>query len=151
VRLRWRAAAPDPACRKPRKGGTMPPISDGIDQTSDHGLTVTARAVDSEDRRAHVCLAGHIDMAACAVLSATIDWLTRLAPVSVLVDLANVTFACSTLPNFVARVRHAVPDGAEVILWRARPEIGRVLQITGMIAIATIRDEPARSCGLNSL
>lgn len=61
-----------------------------------------------------------------------------------LIDLADVTFACSTLPNFVARVRHAVPDGVELILWQARPTTEWVLRITEMAVVATIRGEPAK-------
>ncbi|MET8152487.1 hypothetical protein ACIBSW_22660 [Actinoplanes sp. NPDC049668] len=122
----------------------MSPDSDGTFQASDHGLTVTARATAGKERRAHVCLTGDIDLAASAVLSATIDWLTALAPVSVLVDLADVTFACSTLPNFVVRIRRAVPDGTELVLWRARPATGWVLRVTDMATIATLRGEAAR-------
>ena len=109
---------------------------------SDHGLTVTARTAPGGDHRARVCLAGEIDVAAVVALSETVDWLTALAPVSVLVDLAELTFAGATLPNFVVRVRQAVPDGAELILWRARPTTRWVLRVTDMAAIATLCDEP---------
>lgn len=120
----------------------MPSNSDSIFQESDHGLSVTLRTLPRDDRRAHVRLAGEIDMASCSVLSKTVDWLTTLAPVSVLVDLAELTFACSTLPNFVVRVRQALPDDAELILWRARPATEWLLRVTDMATIATVRDEP---------
>ncbi|GAB3973691.1 STAS domain-containing protein [Plantactinospora veratri] len=119
----------------------MPQNSDGFYQESDHGLTVTARALPGGDRRTYLCLAGEIDMASSAVLAKAVDWLTALSPVSVLVDLAELTFACSTLPNFVVRVRRAVSDDAELTLWRPRPAIDRVLRVTDMATIATIRDE----------
>jgi hypothetical protein len=120
----------------------MPPSSDGFFEEEHHGLTVTARTVPGDDRRAHVCLAGEIDMASSAVLSKTIVWLTALTPISVVVDLAALTFACATLPNFVVQVRHAVP-GAELILWRATPMAAWVLRVTDMATIATIHDESA--------
>jgi hypothetical protein len=123
----------------------MPPNPDGTFHESEHGLTVTARTLPGDDRRVHVCLAGEIDMAASAALSKTVDWLTALAPIHVLIDLAELTFACSTLPNFVVRVRHALPDGAELILWRARPAAGWVLRLADMATIATLRDEPTES------
>lgn len=121
----------------------MPPNRDRIFERSDHGLTVTARLLPGDGRHTCVWLAGEIDMASTAVLSQTVDWLTALAPVSVLVDLAELTFACSTLSNFVVLLRHAVPAGAELILWRARPQTEWVLRATGMADIATIRAEPS--------
>ena len=124
-------------------GGTMPQHSGDIFQESDPGLTVVARAVPGRDRRTYLRLAGEIDMASSPVLSKTVDWLTASAPVSLLVDLSELTFAGSALPNFVVRVRHALPDGAELILWRAGQDTEWVLRATNMDIIATIRDEPA--------
>lgn len=117
--------------------------SDGSYQASDHGLTITARLLMGGDRRVNVCLTGDIDNAASDVLSGTVEWLAALAPASVLVDLADVTFACSALPNFVVQILQAVPDGAELILKGASPATGWVLRVTDMAAIATIRHEPA--------
>ncbi|MEU4626202.1 hypothetical protein AB0G04_40265 [Actinoplanes sp. NPDC023801] len=116
--------------------------SDSSVYRSAHGLTITIRTLPGDGRRAYMCLAGEIDRDSSAILSRTVDWLTRVAPVSVLVDLAALTFACSALPNFLASVRHAVPGDAEVVLWRPRPEIEWVLRATDMAAIATIRGEP---------
>ncbi|MFC6022838.1 STAS domain-containing protein [Plantactinospora solaniradicis] len=123
------------------QGGTMPQNSDGFYQESDHGLTLTARTLPGGDRRTYLCLAGEIDIASSAVLSKAVDWLTALGPVIVLVDLAELTFACSTLSNFVVRVRQSMPDDAELILWRARPATEWMLRVTDMATIATIRDE----------
>lgn len=120
----------------------MPPSSHGSYRQSDHGLTVTAHTLPGADRRTYLCMAGEIDMASSAVLARTVDWLTAVAPVSVLMDLAELTFAGSTLPNFVVRVRQAMPDGAELVLWRASPATEWVLRATDMATIATIRDEP---------
>ena len=125
----------------------MPETSDSSVYQSTHGLMITIRTLSGDGRCAHVCLAGEIDRDSSAILSRTVDWLTTTAPVSVLVDLAALTFACSTLPNFIARVRHAVPGDAELILWRPRPETEWVLRATDMPAIATIRGGPIQGCG----
>ncbi|MCA2211733.1 STAS domain-containing protein [Jidongwangia harbinensis] len=110
---------------------------------SDDGASVTYRMLPGGDRQAQICLAGDIDMTALAVLSGTIDWLTMVEPVSVLVDLTGVTFACSTLPNFVVRLRHVLPGGVELILWQPGPTIMRIFRITGMGAIATVHEGTA--------
>lgn len=125
----------------------MPESSDSSVYRSAHGLTITIRTLPGDGRRAYVCLAGEIDRDSHAILSRTVDWLTTTAPAGVLVDLAPLTFACSTLPNFIARVRHAVPGDAELVLWRPRPETEWVLRATDMPAIATIRSEPTQGCG----
>lgn len=115
---------------------------DGTFHSSQHGLTVTALVRPGDARCVDVCLAGEIDMAAFATLSETVNWLIAQAPVYVRMDLAALTFACSTLPNFVVQIRHAVPDIAELVLWRAGPAASWVLQVTDMAAIATLHDEP---------
>ncbi|WP_251796118.1 STAS domain-containing protein [Paractinoplanes hotanensis] len=122
--------------------------SDGFHQDSGNGLTVTIHSWPG-DGRAHVRLAGEIDIDVSVVLSRTVDWLATSAPVSVLVDLAELTFACATLPNFLVHVRHVLPDGAELILWRPRPLTEWVLQITGMAAIAVIRDTATESLSMH--
>lgn len=120
----------------------MLPDSGGFQRKSDDNLTITARPLHGDGRVICVTLAGEIDIAAYAVLSETVDWLVAVAPASVLVDLAELAFACAALPNFVVQVRHALPDDTEIILWRPRPATDWVLRVTDMAAIATIRDEP---------
>jgi anti-anti-sigma factor len=105
---------------------------------SSAGLTITLLAVRGETRRARLSLAGEIDLGADGALRASVDWLTRLGPATVLIDLAYVTFAGSALPNFVVRASGALPHGAEMILQGAMPRIRQVLRITGMDDIATI-------------
>ena len=124
----------------------MPESSDSTVYRSAHGLTVTVRTLPGDGRCADVGLAGEIDRDSSAILSQTLDWLTTMAPVRVRVDLAALTFACSTLTNFIARIRHAVPGNTELILWRPSLETAWVLRATDMAAIATIHGEhtPAR-------
>jgi anti-anti-sigma factor len=119
----------------------MNPASDTF-QATGHSLTVTAHLLPGEGGGAQVRLAGDIDLASDAVLSKTVDWLTARTPVSVVLDLADVTFACSALPNFVVQLYRAVPSATEMVLWRARPATGLVLRLTDIATIATIRDDP---------
>jgi anti-anti-sigma factor len=126
----------------------MPPESDGTYQACDQGLAITAHVLPGDAGRARLRLAGDIDLASSALLSKTIDWLTAMAPFSVLVDLAEVTFASSALPNFVVRLSQGVPHGVELILWRAPPMTGWVLRLTDMATIATLRDDPTLPYGV---
>ena len=119
----------------------MPLNSDGFVDCS-HDPTITIRALPG-DSRAHVCLAGEIDVDASVVLSRAVDWLAMSAPVHVLVDLADLTFAGATLPNFLAHVRQVLPGEAGLTLWRPRPPAEWVLRITGMATIAHIRNGAA--------
>lgn len=120
----------------------MPDNSGGFFQDSIKSLSVTIVMLPGDARRSHLRLAGEMDISSSAVLAQAVDWLTTSAPASVLMDLAELTFACSTLPNFVARVHRAVPDGAELVLWRPGPATEWVLRLTDMASIATIRNEP---------
>ncbi|GIM98076.1 STAS domain-containing protein [Paractinoplanes toevensis] len=121
----------------------MLPSPDGVFETSDRERTITIRALAGVDRRVHLSLAGEIDLAATAALSSTVDWLRTLTPISVLIDLSELSFACATLPNFIVRIRQFLSSSAEIVLWRPQPEIQKVLLVTDMATIATLRDEPA--------
>ncbi len=120
---------------------------DGTFQVREAGLTIAASTSPGETRRACLRLAGELDMDASAALSKTVDWLAAVGPVSVLIDLAKVTFAGSTLPNFIVRLSAATPD-AELILWRSSPVTKLILRITDMAAISTLRDDPVAPYGL---
>jgi anti-anti-sigma factor len=113
----------------------MFPDSDGFAVT-----VLTAADVPA----AVVRLAGDIDIAATVALSEAIDRLSTLAPATVMIDLADVTFACSTLPNFLARVHQVLPIGSTLTVCRPPTGTLRILQMTGMDQIATLRaDLPA--------
>ncbi|WP_410811528.1 STAS domain-containing protein [Micromonospora sp. 067-2] len=88
-----------------------------------------------------VCLAGEIDLAAGPALSGVVDRLSASAPTEVVVDLADVTFACSTLPNFLVRVHRALPDSSALVVCRPTVNTRRLLQVTNMTRIATLRSD----------
>jgi anti-anti-sigma factor len=108
--------------------------------TRDDGLTITVRAL-ADARSALICLGGEIDHAGFQQLSDAADRLAKTAPASVYVDLGAVTFAGATLPNFLARVHDIVPNRAALVMCRSRPLVRRVLVLTGMSEIATLRED----------
>ena len=48
-----------------------------------------------------------------------------------MIDVAEVTFACSTLANFVAQVNGAVPQASLAVV-RGTPMICSILTVTGV-------------------
>ncbi|MEU8048550.1 STAS domain-containing protein [Micromonospora harpali] len=88
-----------------------------------------------------VCLAGEIDMEAGPALSGVVDRLLTIAPTEVVVDLADVTFASSALPNFLARAHLALAAHTTLVVCRPRGSTLRLLQVTNMEAMVTLRRE----------
>ncbi|MFI5937572.1 STAS domain-containing protein [Actinoplanes sp. NPDC051494] len=102
-----------------------------------------------------VCLSGEIDLAASVMLSSVAAHLSAIAPTTVVIDLAGVTFACSALPNFLARLRASLPAGSTMHLCRPTHPIHVVLRVTDMGQIATLRADlpfttPACPCSPGS-
>jgi anti-anti-sigma factor len=108
--------------------------------TRNDGLTITV-LTSANARSALICLGGEIDQAGFQRLSDAADRLATAAPVSVVVDLGAVTFAGATLPNFVARMHDIVPSSAALVMCRSTPMVRRVLELTGMAEIATLRED----------
>lgn len=97
----------------------------------------------------HVCvhLAGDLDLAAEPALDDAVARIAALAPRTVVVDLAAVTFACTTLANFIVALYHALPGGTPLLLCRPPPLTRRVLELASMEMIATVRDDlPPPGC-----
>jgi anti-anti-sigma factor len=90
-----------------------------------------------------VCLrmAGEVDMAAEPALAHAVARLHAFAPSTVVIDLAAVTFACSTLANFVVRVRNAIPDDASLLLCRPTTAIRRLLKLTALDGFVALDDD----------
>lgn len=109
-------------------------------QPSDTGFAVTVR-VGADGPVMVVCLAGEIDAAAAATLTEAADHLSSVATADIVVDLSEVTFACSTLPNFLDRVHRDLPTGSELTVCRPTPNTRWVLQATGMDRIAALRSD----------
>lgn len=88
-----------------------------------------------------VCLAGEIDMDAEPALSGVVDRLSAIAPIEVVVDLAQVTFASSTLLNFIARTHLALAADSALVVCRPRLDTRRLLEVTDVAKLLTLRDD----------
>jgi anti-anti-sigma factor len=90
-----------------------------------------------------VCLEGVIDPVAKPMLRVVVDQLRAAAPSIVLVDLTEVTFACSTLANFMAQVRDALPSEASLAVCRPSAMTQRVLTLAGVGWVPVLDVGPA--------
>ena len=106
-------------------------------QETDDGFAITVLAAPHVPR-ALVCLSGEIDMRSSAKLTELTAVLSTVAPATVVIDLAEVTFACAALPNFLARLHRCLPADSAMLLYRPTAGTRRVLQATGMDLIATL-------------
>ena len=122
----------------------MPGHSNGYPSSSAY-LKVTMLAFRGEPARARLCLAGEVDIAANDMLGVCVDWLITLAPLTVVIDLAEVTFAGSSLPNFVVRAADALSPDSDLILCGANPMTRWVLRVADVTDVATITDGPRRA------
>lgn len=84
-------------------------------------------------------LAGEIDMEADPALSGVVERLSIIAPTEVVVDLADVTFASSALPNFLARAHIALAADSALVVCRPGGSVLRMLRITNMEELVTLR------------
>lgn len=92
-----------------------------------------------------VRLGGALDLTAEPALADAVTRLATLAPRTIVIDLGAVTFACTTLANFVVRVHNASP-AATLTLCRATPIAHRVLHLTGIDAIVALRSDLPAAC-----
>lgn len=102
------------------------------------GFAITVLAAPGTPT-ALICIDGDIDMAASAALSDATDRLSAAAPASVVIDLVGVTFACATLLTFLACLRQRLPADSTMLLCRPPAATLRLLRMTGMDQIATLR------------
>jgi anti-anti-sigma regulatory factor len=106
-----------------------------------HGHRFTIMTMISADHaRAVVTMAGDLDIDAWPDLYDAIDWLADAAPDTVTIDVAALTFVGSTLPNFLVRVRQAVPTASALTVSRPTHWTRFILHITDMARIAKIDD-----------
>ena len=120
---------------------------------TDPGFTVTVLA-GARTTSALIYLAGDIDLTAVLALDTAVSRVGTAGRMHVVVDVEQVTFACSTLANFLVQVRNALNHEATVTVSRSTPATLRVLQALGMTEIVTVTDRfpPAStlySCGID--
>ncbi|GIJ76660.1 anti-anti-sigma factor [Micromonospora phaseoli] len=111
-----------------------------MDQRSGDNFSITLLAAPGATT-ALVCLAGEIDLTANSALADVVDRLSTIAPTEVVVDVAEVTFACSTLPNFLARMHLNLPNRSALVVCRPTTNVQRLLDLTDMGQIVTLRDD----------
>ena len=90
---------------------------------------------------AQVSLSGDVDPAAVAELAAVIDTVSAATVSSVLVDVADVTFADSTLLNFCVLLRAVLPAGRALAVCRPAPMTRWIIEEAGLDRILTLRDD----------
>lgn len=89
-----------------------------------------------------VYVRGAIDPAVEPALHDVVEQLRAMAPRTVLVDLAEVTFAGSTLANFVAQVRDALPAEASLAVCRPSAMTRQVLMLAGVGRVPVLDADP---------
>ena len=99
---------------------------------------VTILATPGDDT-VWIRLVGALEMDAEATLDVAIDRVQNLAPRTVLIDLAGVTFAGSVLVRFLILVHGAAPH-ASIRLRHARPMIRHVLAVTAVDQMVILDD-----------
>ena len=82
-------------------------------------------SVNGAGDSARICLSGVVDPTAVGALQDVVARLRRAAPHTVVIDVAEVTFACSTRANFLVEIRSALAADAVVALARPSPIIRR--------------------------
>ncbi len=69
-------------------------------------------------------------------------------PAQVIVDMAGVDFCDSTGMNvLLAALRRARERGGDLVLAGPRPAVRKILQVTGLESVFTVRDDPAAVAG----
>ena len=102
-----------------------------------HDFTI-ATMISADHARAVVTLAGDLDLDAWPELVDAIHRLTDAAPDTVTIDVAAVTYLDSVLPNFLVRVRQAVPSTSVITVSRPTHWTRFILHVTDMAQIAKI-------------
>ncbi|MCW2504766.1 MAG: Anti-sigma factor antagonist [Actinomycetia bacterium] len=100
-------------------------------------LEYTATGADGPHLQ--LALRGEIDMAAVPLLRDALDKVTTMPPCPVTVDLAAVTFLCSTGLNFIAAVnKHVTGHGHTVTITNPAVVARRALQVCGFDRVIAI-------------
>jgi anti-anti-sigma factor len=101
-------------------------------------VTIVARP---DSPSAWIRLVGEIDTAAMPALADATGRLNGRSLRSIVIDLTAVTFACSTLANFLAALHHAHPE-AELVLHHPSRMVLVILAITGLDDYVTVHRRP---------
>ena len=87
-------------------------------------------------------LAGDLDMLAAPTPELALTPLTSGGG-SITVDLGALTFLDSTGLRVLCQAKRELGDGGRIVLLNAAPSVRRILEITGLIGVFDLDDDPA--------
>jgi anti-sigma B factor antagonist len=109
------------------------------------GPTVFAVEVSSDAQCSRVTLSGELDLISAPYLQQVLDQLCRESPPDIVLDLSGLTFLGATgLSVFLRADAQLRADGGRLILTRPGRSVRRMLAITELDTVLTIREEAAR-------
>jgi len=88
--------------------------------------------VSGGPHRGYVCIAGEVDLAGEKQLIDALGQLATLHSHTVSIDLGGVTFAGSSLLNFLTRVSMTMPANTPLRLCRSTAMTRRLIQVAGL-------------------
>ncbi|HEV7362530.1 MAG TPA: STAS domain-containing protein [Mycobacterium sp.] len=107
--------------------------------TQRNRIAVNATSVTNLVACVHI--SGDVDMASEADLAQVMTHLHNGQRRTIYIDLGGVTFAGTTLLTFIAKVYAIGGERTTLVLCRPSPATRRLIELTGLDAIATIRDD----------
>jgi anti-sigma B factor antagonist len=109
------------------------------------GPTVFAVEVSSDAQGSQVTLRGELDLVSAPRLQQVLDQLCRQGHPEIVLDLSGLKFLGATgLSVFLRADAHLRADGGQLILTRSGQLVRRVLAITELDTVLTIREQTAR-------
>lgn len=129
--------------RMPRTTAVAPRTSPEVDVVtlSTHSAPIVTIVARPDSSSAWIRLVGDIDPAAVPALNDAVDRLSGRPRHCVVIDLTAVTFACSTLANFLAALHRAHPE-AELVLHHPSRMVLVILAMTGLEDHVTVARRP---------
>ena len=108
---------------------------------SSNNKMVIIVAVTVDQHAVCVVITGDIDMAGEPELASLSRHLAATECASVYIDLDGITFAGSTLINFVFRLASQLPEPIPVILCRPTPFVQHIIELTALDQLAIVRGD----------
>jgi anti-sigma B factor antagonist len=109
--------------------------------TDDEATPALQMAVSFDEDEAVVSVAGDVDVWSSPRLRARLDGLVDEGNLSLVIDLAGVRFMDSTgLGTLVGTLKHIRQAGGDMTLRSPTPGVMRVIEITGLTKVLSIRD-----------
>lgn len=94
-----------------------------------------------DDHTVCVTIAGDVDMAGEAQLACAVRQLAAACYTRVYIDLTAITFAGSSLINFLFRLSTQLPGNACMTLCRPGPMTTQIIELTGLSEFASVHPD----------